>query len=296
MEIASRFVGMPLKGIVRNVDWRQSMNYAAAVGDDNPRYFDDERAEGVVAPPMLSVALTWGAVERIAESITAPDFPLEPLATLVHHTEHLQFHRPMRPGDTLTIAGAIAAIAPHRAGTRIVIRFEARDASGSPVFTEHLGGLLRGVACADAGAGAAGLPAVPEFGGADPAPVWEAEVPIDRLRPFLYDGCTGIVFPIHTSRKFAHQVGLPDIILQGTATLAIAAAELTNREAGGDPTRMRAIACRFGGMVFPGTAIRIRLLGRTRDETGADLHFAVVNAEDKPAVSHGYARLERSPA
>lgn len=35
------------------------MNYAAAVGDDNPRCFDDERPAGVVAPPMLAVALTW---------------------------------------------------------------------------------------------------------------------------------------------------------------------------------------------------------------------------------------------
>ncbi|MFO7706592.1 MAG: MaoC/PaaZ C-terminal domain-containing protein [Desulfobacterales bacterium] len=296
MQMTSRFVGTPLTGLVRRLDWRQSMNYAAAVGDDNPRYFDDENPEGVIASPMLSVALTWPLVERMAESITAPDFPREALASLVHYTEHLQFHRPIRPEGSLSIDGSIAAICPHRAGTHIVIRFEGHDDSGAPVFTEHLGGMLRGVDCADAGAGVAGLPVVPALGNSGPEPVWEKAIAIDRLRPFLYDGCTGIVFPIHTSRKFARRVGLPDIILQGTATLAFAAAELTRREAGGDPTRLKSLGCRFGGMVFPGTEIRLRLLHQRSDDAGSDLHFEVFNHLGQPAIRNGYARLERSPA
>lgn len=296
MQMTSRFAGTPLRARVQSVDWRQGMNYAAAVGDDNPRYFDDEAAAGIIAPPMLSVALTWPSVARIAELIEAPDFPLEALATLVHHTEHLRFHRPVRPGDTLNIAGTIAAIGPHRAGTRIVLRFEARDAAGAPVFTEHLGGLLRGVPCADAGTGIDGLPAVAALQEAGHAPIWEATLAIDRLRPFLYDGCTGIVFPIHTSCKFARAVGLPDIILQGTATLALAVREITNREAGGDPTRLNTLACRFGGMVLPGTETRVRLLGRSQDETGTDLHFEVTNHQGQPAIRRGVARLERRPS
>jgi hypothetical protein len=51
------------------------------------------------------------------------------------------------------------------------------------------------------------------------------------MRPYVYDGCTNIYFPIHTSVGFARMVGLPDIILQGTATLAYAARELADREA-----------------------------------------------------------------
>jgi acyl dehydratase len=291
--MTSRAVGTPIKSLLRSVDWRQSMNYAAAVGDDNPRYFNDDGRQEIIAPPMLSVAITWPLVARMPEFIAAPDFPLEALATLVHYTEHLQFYRPIRPGDSLTVGGIIAAVLPHRVGTHIVIRLDGRDDAGSLVFTEHLGGLLRGVTCTDAGAGADSLPAVPSSGESD-SPVWEAAIPVDRLRPFLYDGCSGIVFPIHTSRKSAHQAGLPDIILQGTATLAMAVRELTNREASGDPSRLKALACRFGAMVFPGTEIRLRLLGRRSDDTGTDLHFTVITHQDKPAIRHGYARLERS--
>jgi acyl dehydratase len=295
MRIDARFVGTALEAVTAAVDPRRSMNYAAAVGDDNPRYFDDERPDGIIAPPMLAVALTWPLAAGVAPSIAKAGFPLEALATLVHHTEHLQFHRPIRPGETLAIAGAVAAIGPHRAGTRIVLRFEARDAAGSPVFTEHLGGLLRGVGCAGGGAGLERLPAAPDPAGGG-SPLWEAPIPVDRLRPFLYDAGSGIVFPIHTSRRSARQAGLPDIILQGTATLALAARELTDREAGGEPARLKALAARFGAMVFPGSAIRVRLNGRRDDEAGADLWFEVANHQGEPAIRRGYARLESERA
>ena len=51
MEISSRFVGTPLKPLETQITWRQTTNYAAALGDANPRYLDDERPEGIVAPP-----------------------------------------------------------------------------------------------------------------------------------------------------------------------------------------------------------------------------------------------------
>lgn len=48
-------------------------------------------------------------------------------------------------------------------------------------------------------------------------------------------------------------MGLPGIIHQGTATLAYAARELVNREARGNPALLKALACRFTGMVRPGS-------------------------------------------
>ena len=71
--------------------------------------------------------------------------------TQVHHTETLEFHRPLRPGDRLTVKGRVAAILPHKAGTRVVMRFDALDETGEPVFTEHIGALMRGVTCSDDG-------------------------------------------------------------------------------------------------------------------------------------------------
>ena len=58
MEISSHFVGTPLKPLETQITWRQTTNYAAALGDANPRYLDDERPEGIVASPMFCVAVT----------------------------------------------------------------------------------------------------------------------------------------------------------------------------------------------------------------------------------------------
>jgi acyl dehydratase len=288
MDLSSDLVGTMLKPYRREVAWRETMNYAAAVGDDNPWYFDDERDGGIVAPPLFGVAVTWPILERIWEFIDNDRFPPEVLFTQVHHTEHLTFHRPIQPGDVMTVQGKIAAILPHRAGTQVVIAFEACDQKGQPVFTEYTGALMRGVSCTGGGQGQEALPVIPS-GPEEDRPLWETTLPIDPLQPFRYDGCTNIYFPIHTSKRFARQVGLPGIILQGTATLALTAREIVNREAGRNPGRLQTFSGRFAGMVLPGTSIQVRLTGKVPRPDGTELHFAVHNAEGEKAVSKGYA-------
>ncbi len=290
MQIGSQLVGTPLRIYHTQITWRDTMNYAAAIGDDNPRYFDDERDAGIIGPPMFAVAATWPVIANLPDFIEADDFPEEILLTQVHYTEHIRFHRPLVPGQALAIQGRVAAILPHRAGTQIVICCQAFDQSHQPVFTEHIGAMMRGVQCNDSGRGAEALPPVPARGTEDRLR-WEQRIQIDSLLPFVYDGCTNIVFAIHTSSKFARQVGLPGIILQGTATLALAVGELINREADGDPTMLKEIYCRFTGMVLPGSEIRLQVYGSgTARNTGA-LFFDVINQEGAKAISHGYALL-----
>jgi acyl dehydratase len=83
-------------------------------------------------------------------------------------------------------------------------------------------------------------------------------------------------------------VGLPGIIYQGTATLALAVREIINREADGDPARLKSLACRFSGMVLPESHIRVECL-KSRQ---GDLFFQVKNQDGQKAISRGYARLE----
>ncbi|MBN1664861.1 MAG: MaoC family dehydratase N-terminal domain-containing protein [Deltaproteobacteria bacterium] len=291
MKLSSGFAGSTLKEYDCAVSTRWIMNYAAAIGDPNPRYFNDERQEGIVAPPMFPAAATWPILENIADYIEAEAFPKEVLITQVHYTEHLTIHQAVTPGSNLKIRGAIAAILPHRAGSHVVIRFDATDAKGTPIFTEHIGAMMRGITCADRGKGGDRLPVVPHQEETSP-PCWELMIPVDPLAPFIYDGCTNIHFPIHTSVKFAHEVGLPGIILQGTFTLALAVHQILNTEACGDPQRIHQVYCRFTDMVIPGSAIKIRLTGKSRALTGTNLFFTVLNAADKPAISDGYIRLK----
>ncbi|MDD2302663.1 MAG: MaoC/PaaZ C-terminal domain-containing protein [Eubacteriales bacterium] len=289
MKLTSDFVGASLKEYTCTVDARWTMNYAAAIGDADPVYFDDERPEGIIAPPLYPVALTWPIVEHITDYLRADGFPQEVLFTQVHYSEHLTLHRPVAPGMHLAINGVIAAILPHRAGTYVVIRYDALDDAGRQVFTEHIGAMMRGVECADAGKGGSSLPSVPLR--ESESLLWESVIPISPLAPFIYDGCTRIHFPIHTSVQFARRVGLPGIIHQGTATLAVSVQNILRREAGGDPRKLASVYCRFSGMVMPGSSIRVCLTGKNRGEGGTDLFFTVSNAEGKKAISDGYMRL-----
>ncbi len=291
MKISSRFAGTPLKEYQTMVTPRAAMNYAAAVNDTNPCYFDDYSHTGVLVNPMIAVAVTWEITGKIWEFIEDTDFPMEVLLTQVHYSEDLLFHRMVIPGEPLTIKGEIAAILPHKAGTRVVIKYDAMDTKGLPVFTEYLGALMRDVTCPDGGSGEKSLPPVPPRQDL-PKTYWKASVDIDPMRPFIYDGCTNIVFPIHTSKKFAKEVGLPGIILQGTATLAFAVREIIDREADGNPARLKRLCCRFTGMVIPGTRIWVQVTGIKESDNEKNLFFEVVNPDYRNVISDGYALIQ----
>ncbi len=290
MKLDSRLAGTRLNPHNTLISWRDTTNFAAAIADDNPLYFDDRKKKGLLAPPTFPVAVTWPILSDLGRYIESKEFPKEVLFTQVHYTEHLILHRMIRPGDQLCLTGKIAAILPHRAGTHAVIKLTATDKKKEPVFTEYIGAMLRGVEALGE-KGRKRLPIIPD---SDPSAAhWTCESRIDPWLPYVYDGCTNIEFPIHTSPKFAEEVGLPGIILQGTATLAIAIRELTNREAGGDPCRIEEIACQFTGMVTPGTAIEICCLGSKDHESHKDIFFNVLNSKNKKAIRSGYLKIKK---
>ncbi len=294
MKIHSHFVGARTKLLEIDATGRLGMNYAASIDDYNPLYFDDAQDGGAILPPMASLALTWPFTGNFLETwdrnTLTSDFPVEVMRQQVHFGETLFWNRPVQAGEKLHLQGSMAAIFPHRGGTEMVVRYDARDMQGNLVFTEYEGALLRRVRCGDEGTGMENLPAVPKCPPVE-HPLWEASSPISKTAAHVYDGCTNMHFPIHTSAKFARSVGLKGIIFQGAATLSMAVRDLTNREAAGDACRVKAVSCRFTGMVMPGSEITLRLLRRTQSETGAALFFDVLNAEGKPAISQGYVLL-----
>ncbi len=291
MRLNSSIAGAPLIPYRTTVSWRHLMNYAAAIHDNNPLYFDDQRKEGIIGHPMSCAAITWPILENLPEYLRSRSLPMQFLNTQVHYSEYLYLSRPIRPGDHLTINGKITAILPHKSGTILFVRLKASDASGQPVFTEIAGALLRGVQCTDQGTVAEPLPTVPEMP-LHTGDLWQERVLLDPMLPYLYDGCSNIHFPIHTSRKFASDAGLPGIIIQGTAVLAHAVRELINREAQGQSFRLKTLYGRFSQMVFPGTEICIQLGGAVDQRSGKELHFKVLNHRGEEALSHGYAFVE----
>jgi acyl dehydratase len=101
----------------------------------------------------------------------------------------------------------------------------------------------------------------------------------------VYTECAQIWNPIHTERQVALQAGLPDIILHGTATWALAAGHLIQHCGRSEPSRLRRFVGRFTAMVIPGTTITLEY-GKPEDDT---VSYAVRNAEGALAISQGMA-------
>jgi acyl dehydratase len=158
------------------------------------------------------------------------------------------------------------------------------------VFTEYLGGMLRGVECVGGSQGSEKIPRVPVLKSTEP-PFWEEELFINPLQAHIYDGCVGPTLPFHTSKEIAHQLGLPSIILQGVCTLALTVSEIMKRELEGDPTRLLEIACKFTSMVIPDSKINIRVTNRVQRKEGQEIFFEVFNEKNKKAIREGYLKI-----
>ncbi len=205
----------------------------------------------------------------------------------------MEWVRPLLPGDKLTIEGEIVQLLKHRAGTYIKTRYVGVDASGERVFTENVGGMLRDVGCAGD---------IDDYVSQAPArdaidahkPLRTVRFPIHPLAAHVYDGCADIHNAIHTSKAFAQGVGLPDIILHGTASLAYAVRDITNTEGGGDPRRVKRLYCSFTGMVYMDTEIEMQVLGTHEKDGLTEVYFQVINQEGKKAVRDGCIAFENT--
>ncbi len=288
LKLGSDIVGSRCDLGAREITWRATTNYAAALGDLNPRYFDDTGGKTLIAPPMYAVAFTWPVLSA-SGGVSA--IPPEIAATAVHASEHLTFHRPIRVGERLAIRGQLCSIQPTRAGVSAAVHVDLVDPRGEVVVSEYQGTMYRGVSCADPGRTIKDFPITPE---ADPhgSAVREVTIPVRRELPYVYDGCSDIVFPIHTSPAFATEAaGLPDIILQGTCSLALAAREIVDAEAAGEPARLCELACRFSRYVIPGTEVRLQILERRRVGKGLGVLFRLLDRSGEEALTNGYAAI-----
>jgi acyl dehydratase len=113
-------------------------------------------------------------------------------------------------------------------------------------------------------------------------------VEIPRSLPHAYTECSGIWNPIHTERRMAKSKGLPDIILHGSCTWALAAKETIRHLCGGDPARLRRFAGRFEAPVIPGAYADILLAAPASE---SPVEFVVHNAAGALAIANGVAEL-----
>lgn len=281
MPIDPHIVGTDLPESRRTVSVRDVLAYSAGIGDTSAAVFDD--LGDLVAPPPYCVSLEWPVVsdpEKRSE-YGATD---EEIRRSVHAQQDSVFHRPIRPGDELVTRGVIAGMRSSGAGAVVTSRLDTVDrSSDEPVVTSWTTSIFRGVAVEGHGEAAVAPPRTPattqEVDTVDA--VW---VPPEM--PHVYTECARIWNPIHTERSVARAAGLPDLILHGTATWALAAREILRVYAESQPARLARLSGRFAAMVMPGTEIRVEHARR-----GDVVSFTVRNDRGDPAIRDGFAVL-----
>ena len=271
-------VGAGIGPIAHEIDARWLMAYAAGLGETDARYYDTLKTDGPLAHPLFPVCYEWPVAVALRDETIAAD--LQPQS--VHATHHLTIHRAPRAGDRLHTSAHVIEVAPRRAGTLVVSRFETVDARGELVSTTDYGSVYRDVALA-------GVPtqeraakaAVPAAGAATVD--WQESVDVSANAAWVYTECARIWNPIHTDVAVAKRAGLSAPILHGTATLALAVSRVIARELDGDARRVKAIRVRFTGMVAMPSTINVR----GRGTSGGRVAFDAVSQSGAPILSEG---------
>lgn len=284
IKLNSELLGADITPSQYMVAFRDISNFAASIGDENPAYYSHKAQSGIVGHPVLPVKWSWQVICALPQKSTVaiPDGLLE---NMLHQSEHLILHRPVRPGDELRVSGKWVGLRPHKMGVKVGLRFDYWDSRAQPVVTEYVGGIILGAHYMD-GKNVLEFPPVIEQPDSNEV-LWQREIPVSRLTCYHYDGCNDIVYPIHTDIKRAREQGLPDIILQGTATLAMCTSMLIESCAGKNPARVAAVAGKFTDILVPPNMLTVRVYKQTAHE----VFFDSVEQNGKYVLRDGYLRI-----
>ncbi len=246
--------------------------YARATNDLNERYLGDD----VVASPIFPVV---PAFESFMTAAMDPELEADVLR-LVHGSEEHLLHRPIRPGDTLTVESVLESVETKETGETFTVKATQRNQDGDAVAEVRGTMFIRG-----SGSGSRGT----SSDDAQRDVVFEETTKVDEDQPQRYADASGDNNPIHLDENVAKMAGLPGVILHGMCTMAIATKAAVNGVAGGDPSRIKRVAVRFSKPVLPGQELTTRLW-RTDGDAGA-YGFETYNPDGVAVIRNGIVEV-----
>ncbi len=254
--------------------------YAAATNDPIAAH----RA-GDLAPPVFAIVPVFDAMLVPVIDVA----PMDIFGRVVHGEQDFHFHRPIRPGETLVARARAIGYASRSSGSTITMHIETRSAAGDPVNEQYLTAFFRNV---DAGR-TVGESAPPHgfddtLCSRDPIAVIPQHV--DEDQTFRYAPASGDPVPLHLDEEVAKDAGLPGIIAHGLCTMAFASWAVLTEVGGSDVRRMRRLAVRFAGLVFPGDDLSTRIWKVKAGDGITTYAFETVRGSDV-VLSDGLAEI-----
>lgn len=286
MPLDTRMVGESTQAFSHDVDARWIMAYAAGLGDLNPCYMDTQSVN-VRAHPVFPVCLEWPVIHSSRALPGYESATSEEGARGVHAAHDLHLYRPIQAGETLTTQATIISLKAIKPGAAQMTRLDTTDAKGELVCRTYQLGISRGVAVTGEPAEVEAAPALPvRSGSSGQAASHAIEIPAGAAH--VYTECARIWNPIHTDRAVALAAGLPDIILHGTATMALAISRLVDEYLDGRPERVKRLGGRFAAMVLMPSTLSLEVAAMTEGV----IHYDVRTADGQAAFQNAYLCYE----
>ncbi|HZD68063.1 MAG TPA: MaoC/PaaZ C-terminal domain-containing protein [Actinomycetes bacterium] len=124
-EVAEATVGAALPAVRHVIQRHELVRYAGASGDFNPIHWNDEWAKSVGLPGVIAHGMFSMAVAARMISAYAGD----PAAV---KRLRVRFSAMIRPGQTLTVTGEVAAVV----GKQVSVRFRGEEDDGNRVLSK----------------------------------------------------------------------------------------------------------------------------------------------------------------
>ena len=250
--------------------------YARATNDENERYLAGEDS---VASPIFPIV---PAFQFLMKAGMDPELEAD-LMRLVHGEEEHILHKPIRPGDVLTLTPVIESIEQKETGETFTVKVTETNQDDDVVAEIRATSFIRGTGSGKKSGGAA-------TGDLQRDVVYEETTKVDDDQTVRYAEASGDPNPIHVDENIAKMAGLPGIINHGMCTLAIATKGAVDGIAGGDPTRIKRVSARFSKPVFPGQELTTKFWKESDNTYG----FETYNPEGQAVIKN--ATVEIAPA
>lgn len=248
MPLSLSSVGTTTKPFSHAYDWRSLATYALGIGAkrDELAYLYENAKGGMKAYPTYAVVPAFDAVLDLLGKTGGN------MAMVVHGGQVVRAFRPMPQKGTIETTGTIKGIYDLKKFGQVVIETTS-TLDGERLFDTTWSIIYRGEGGFEGPRPpeSAPEPTVPKDRPAD----WTHEEATSPEQALLYR-ISGDVNPLHADPEFAANVGFPQgPILHGLCTYGFAARAIVKHAAGGDATRMKAMAATFRKPVWPGDTL-----------------------------------------
>ena len=247
--------------------------YARATNDLNERYLGDDPVASPVFPvvPAFDSFMAAGMDAELQADVLR----------LVHGSEEHVLHKPIRPGDVLTVTSELESVETKDTGETFTIKGTETNQDGELVAEVRGTMFIRGSGSGSRSGSGGGESAAREV-------VHEETVKVEDDQTHRYAEASGDHNPIHLDENVAKMAGLPGIINHGMCTMAMAVKGAVDGLAGGDPTRMKRVSVRFSKPVFPGQELTTRFY---KGESEGTYSFETYNPDGVAVIKNGEVEI-----